>query len=190
MSTKDLIHSRRTIRKFRQTPLTADQLRSYIDAARVAPSAANLQPLKYIAVQSSEMVEKLFPLVKWAGYLAPDYDPKPGERPTAYVVVCVDSRISQRSSEMDVGAAVENLLLAAWEDGVGGCWMASVERAGVRKLLQIQEHLSISCVVALGYSAESPKEAAVEDSIKYYLDDTGTLCVPKRSMDEVLLDIR
>lgn len=189
MSTKDLIHSRRTIRKFRQTPLTADQLRSYIDAARVAPSAANLQPLKYIAVQSSEMVEKLFPLVKWAGYLAPDYDPKPGERPTAYVVVCVDSRISKKSSEMDVGAAVENLLLAALEDGVGGCWMASVERAGVRKLLQIQEHLSISCVVALGYSAESPKEAAVEASIQYYLDDTGTLCVPKRSMDEVLLDI-
>lgn len=189
MSTKEMIKSRRTIRKFRQTPLTAQQLKDYIDAARVAPSAANLQPLKYIAVQSREMAENMFPLVKWAGYLAPHYDPKPDERPVAYVVVCADSRISRKSSEMDVGAAVENLLLAAWEDGVGGCWMGSVERAGVRQLLNIEPHLSISCVVALGYSAEAPKEAAVDGSIQYYLDGTGTLCVPKRSMDEVLLDI-
>jgi len=107
----------------------------------------------------------------------------------AYVAVSVDSRISKKNSEMDVGAAVENLLLAAWEDGVGGCWMASVERAGVRKLLQIEEHLTISCVVALGYSGESPKETPVDDSIKYYLAETGTLRVPQRSMDEVLLDI-
>lgn len=189
MSTNELIKSRRTVRKFRQTPLTVEQLKKYIDAARVAPSAANWQPLKYIAVQSAQMTEKMFPLVKWAGYLAPHYDPKPDERPTAYVVVCVDSRISSRSSEMDVGAAVENLILSAWEDGVGACWIGSVERTAVRQLLNIEPHLTVSCVVALGYSAEAPKEVAVADGIEYYLDDTGTLCVPKRGMEEVLLEI-
>lgn len=189
MSIHTTIHARRTVRKFQQTPLSAQQLKTYINAARVAPSASNLQPLRYIAVQSHEMTEKMFPLVKWAGYLAPHYNPKPEERPTAYVVVCADTRIRKAGYDMDVGAAVENLMLTAWEDGVGACWIGSVERSAVRQLLHIPEYLVVSCVVALGYRGESPKEVAVAEGIAYYLDEIGTLCVPKQNLDTVLLDI-
>lgn len=188
MDIYNFIKSRRTIRKFTQEPLTQEQLKKYVDAARVAPSAANLQPLKYIVVQSSEMAEKMFPLVKWAGYLAPVYNPKEGERPTAYVVVCGDTTIRKDGYDMDVGAAVENMMLCALEDNVGACWMLSIDRNKIRELLNIDEHLAVSCVVAMGYLAERPKEAEVEEGdIKYYLDETDTLCVPKYTMDEVVI---
>ena len=64
MNIYEFIKSRRTIRKFRQDELSVEQLNKYIDAARVAPSAANIQPLKYVVVKSREMSEKMFPLVK------------------------------------------------------------------------------------------------------------------------------
>jgi nitroreductase len=188
MIMKNLIHARRTIRKFDQKPLTKEQLLRYVDAARVAPSGANLQPLKYALVYTRDMTEKVFPLVKWAAYLAPDYNPKEHERPTGYVVVCADTDIRKNGYDMDVGAAVENLILCALADGVGACWMASVDREAVRELLRIPQNLEISCVVALGYPAESPEEVAVtEGNIRYYLSENGTLQVPKRSLEDVLL---
>ena len=188
MNIYEFIKSRRTIRKFRQDELSVEQLNKYIDAARVAPSAANIQPLKYVVVKSREMSEKMFPLVKWAGYLAPDYNPKEGERPTAYIVVCADTTIRKAGYDMDIGAAVENMMLCALADNVGACWMLSIDRDEIRKLLSIDEHLEISCVVAMGYLAETPKEAAVVNGdIKYYLDETDTLCVPKRGMDDIVI---
>lgn len=188
MNINELLKARRTIRKFKQTPISKEQLAEYIDAARVAPSAANLQPLKYIAVQSAEMVEKMFELVKWAAYLAPDYNPKEGERPAAYIVVCADESVRKNGYELDAGAAIENLIISALADGVGSCWMGSVDRPKTAELLALPENLVICGVVALGYPAETPKEVEMtEGDVKYYQDKENTLCVPKRSLDDVLI---
>lgn len=187
MNVFELIKSRRTIRKFLQKPLSQNQLISYIDAARVAPSGANLQPLKYIAVQSTDMVEKVFPLLKWAGYLE-DYAPKDGECPVAYIVVCVDKDIRPNGGDLDVGASVENIILSALSEDVGTCWLASVDRDALANLLDVPDNLYISSVVALGYPAENPVMVEVTDDIKYYLDDK-TLCVPKRSVNDVVVKI-
>lgn len=184
----ELIKSRRTIRKFKQTPLSEAQLLRYVDAARHAPSAGNLQPLKYAVVHSRAMTEKIFPLVKWAAYLAPLYNPEEEERPTAYVVVCADTSIRQSDYETDVGAAVENLILSAWADGVGSCFMGAIDRPKIGELLKLPANLKIICVVALGYPAEMPKIVELEDDdIQYYLNDEGTLCVPKRNLEDVLI---
>lgn len=187
MDIKELIKSRRTIRKFRQEAISHDKLISYIENARVAPSAANLQPLKYAVVESGEMAEKMFPLVKFAGYLAPNYNPREGEHPVAYIVICGDESIKKAGYDIDVGAAAENIIISALADGIGTCWMAAIDREAIHKLLELPENLAISCVLAMGYPSESPKEVAMEDdNVKYYLEDE-TLCVPKRSMDEVLI---
>ena len=186
MNIIELIKSRRTIRKFEQTPLKREQLLNYIDAARVAPSAANLQPLKYVVVNSQEMNDKIFENVKWAGYLAPDYNPKEDERPTAYIIVCVDRHISKNGAETDVGASVENIILSALSEGVGACWMGAIDRKGIGEAIDLPENLDISCVVAMGYPKENPKEVELADSVKYYLED-DTLCVPKRQMDEIVI---
>ncbi len=189
MNTYELIQSRRTIRKFNRQSVSAEQLKRYINAARVAPSAANIQPLKYIAVQSCEMTQKIFPLVRWAGYLAPDYNPCENEQPAAYVAVCADLSLRKSGYELDAGAAAENLILTALEDGVGACWMGAISYEKISEFLGIAEPLKLLFVIALGYPAETPSEASCDGSIKYYVGSDGNLQVPKRSADDVIIKI-
>lgn len=185
-----LLQSRRTIRKFRREKLTKKQLETYVNAARLAPSAANLQPLRFVAVTDEKMTEKLFPLVKWAGYLAPNYTPQEGERPVAYIAVCTDCSVRAAGYETDAGAAVENLILSALADGVGACWMGAIDVPKITELLDIREPLKLLYVVALGYPAETPQETEMKaNHVEYYLDAEGTLQVPKRTLDEVLIKI-
>ena len=81
---------------------------------------------------------------------------------------------------------MENMILSALCDGVGSCWIGSVDREALALLLSLPENLTITSVIALGYPAEEPREAEVFDGdIKYYLEN-GTLCVPKRSLEEVI----
>ena len=189
MSVYDLILNRRTIRKFEQKPITDEMMKKYINAARLAPSAANRQPLKYVGIVSKVKVSEVFDNVKWAGYLAPDYNPKENERPTAFIAVCVDNDISKAGYDMDIGASIENIILTALEDGVGACWMGAIDKPKITEILNLPENLTLSCVVALGFSAETPKDVEMCDGdVKYYLEN-GTLCVPKRSLDEVILEI-
>jgi nitroreductase len=186
MNVYDAIVSRRTIRKFRQTSIAEDTLRKLVDAARLAPQAANLQPIKYVVVNDKGLLDPIFSTTKWAGYLAPEGTPQPGERPVAYVVVLVDREIRDSGYETDAGAAVENLILAAVGEGIGSCWIGSVDRNRVRELLDIPERYIIHTLVALGYPAESPVAIGAEGSIRYYKDEAGTLHVPKRRLEEVM----
>ncbi len=188
MDVNELLQNRRTIRKFRQEKLTDKQLRVYINAARVAPSGANLQPLKFIVVSSDEMTAKLFPLVKWAGYLAPAYNPAEKERPVAYVAVCADLSIRAAGYEADAGAAIENLILSALSDGVGACWMGAIDVKKISELLELEDNLKLLYMVALGYPDESPQESKMENNdVKYYLGEDRSLHVPKRTLDEVII---
>lgn len=187
MGVYEVIQNRRTIRRFEQTPLTAAQLRKYVDAARLAPSGANLQPLKYVIVRSEGMVEKVFQRVHWAAYIAPEGTPEAGERPMAYIAQIADLDIKKSGYELDAGAAVENILLAAEEDGVGACWMGAIDYAEISKMLGLKETEKLIGVVAMGVKAEQPVEEAWQGDVKYYKDETGTLHVPKRPLDEVIL---
>lgn len=186
MDVKELIRKRRTVRKFEAKPISKKQLEEYIDAARLAPSAANLQPLKYVVVNSGKMNAKLFEKLKWAGYLAPNYNPKDDERPASYIVICADKKIRENGFDTDMGMAAENIVLAALSDGVGSCVLGAIDREGIRELLSLEENLAVLSVIALGYPKEEPREVVMKDSVKYYLDD-NTLCVPKRSMEEILI---
>ena len=69
MNTLNAIKSRRTTRKFKQTQLSHNDIYDLIDAARVAPTGANLQSLKYMIVADKDVREKMFPHIKYAGYI-------------------------------------------------------------------------------------------------------------------------
>lgn len=187
MDFQALIRARRTIRKFEQKPVSKEQLHRYIDAARLAPSAANMQPLKYVPVSRPALCKKLFPLTRWAGYLS-DYAPKEGERPTAYIAVCADLNIRKNGYELDAGAAAENIILSALSDGVGACWMGAIDYQKISELLGLDESVKLLYVIALGYPKESPSTVELEDeNVKYFIGEDAALKVPKRSLEEVII---
>jgi nitroreductase len=186
MSLYDLIVSRRSIRQFKPESISREILKDIANAGRLAPSAANRQPLEFVVVEEEGIRNDLFPCLKWAGYIAPEGDPKPGQEPRAYLVVLANSKIREKGFEWDVGAAVENMILAAWDKGIGSCWIISVERDRVRDLLRIPELFRIDSVLALGYPAEKPLVEDMKDSIQYWKDDQGRLHVPKRKLEDVL----
>jgi len=187
ISTYELILKRRTIRKFKQVKIEPSTLTKLINAARHAPSASNLQPIKYIIVDDQNEVKEMFKHVKWAGYIAPEGNPKEGEEPVAYIIVLADTRIRKSGYELDIGAAIQNILLTAAEEGIGTCWIGSVDRDAVRKLFNIEDHLVINSVIALGYNGEEPVVEDMEDSIKYYKDENGVLHVPKRKLEDIII---
>lgn len=186
MSTYELILQRRTIRRFKQEPIDPALLEKCANAARIAPSGANLQPLEYIVVSDPSLVAQVFAHTAWAGYL-PDWEPAPGERPVAYIFIVVNRECRAGGAEMDVGIAAENITLTALEAGVGSCMMGSLERPTLAKLLAVPKHCEIALTVALGYPAEDPvMEEMTSDSIKYYRDENDRLHVPKRPLAQIL----
>ncbi|HZK71401.1 MAG TPA: nitroreductase family protein [Clostridia bacterium] len=187
MNTYDLILKRRTIRKFKQQSIERATLEKLINVARLAPSAANLQPLKYKIVDDTDTVKKVFENVKWAGYIAPTGNPAEGETPVAYIAILVDTEISKGDCGMDIGAAAQNIFLAALEDGIGTCWMGAIDRMKIREILNIPERYVLNTVIALGYPLENPVYENENGSIKYYKDHDGVLHVPKRKLQDIIL---
>ncbi len=186
MGLYDLILSRRTIRQFKSDPVARAVLEQLVNAARLAPSAANLQPLEFVVVDKEEVRRQLFPCLKWAGYIAPEGDPKPGQEPVAYIIVVVNLKVRKRDYEHDAGAAVENMILAAWEKGIGSCWIKSVESVKVAEVLKIPGKYEVDSVLALGYPAEKPLVEEMKNSPKYWKDEEGRLHVPKRKLNSII----
>jgi len=186
MNLYDVILSRRSIRQFKPDSLAREALVRIVEAGRLAPSAANLQPLEFVVVDDRDICAKFFPCLKWAAYVAPQGNPRPGQEPVAYVVVLVNTAVREKMFEYDVGAAVENMILTALADGIGSCWLISIDREKAAQILGVPEGLRIDSVLALGRPAESPVVEELKDSAKYWKDDEGRLHVPKRPLARVL----
>jgi len=186
MDLQRLITSRRSIRQFESKSIPGEILEKIVDAGRLAPSAANLQPLSFIIADAPEVRDRIFPCLKWAAYIQPAGNPKPGREPRAYVIVLVDKRIREKMYEYDVGAAVENMALCAWGEGIASCWLISIDKPALRTILEVPDPIEIDSVLALGYPAEVSVVEDFRDSPRYWKDDAGTFHVPKRKLTSVL----
>ncbi|MCX7715257.1 MAG: nitroreductase family protein [Clostridia bacterium] len=187
MNVYDAIMERRTIRKFTQEKIETDKLIKLVDCARMAAYGANLQPLKFMIIQSKEILDELFDFIKWAGYLE-NGAPMEEERPTAYIAVLGDCTLKASGNyEVEAGAAVTTMMLAAQEEGLATCWLGAINREKIKQTLKLEENLSVVYLLALGYPAQKSVADKMTDSVKYYLDKNNVLHVPKRSLDEVLV---
>jgi nitroreductase len=186
---KELIGRTRSYRRFDQIHrVPGELLDELVGLARLSASGANLQPLKYILSCDPGTNQAIFPTLGWAAYLKGWPGPADGERPTAYIVVLLDTEIS-KSAGVDHGIACQNILLGAVERGFGGCMIATINREALRRILEIPERYEILLVVALGRPAE---QVVVDDmepgqDIKYYRDPEGVHHVPKRRLEEIVL---
>src|SRR5512136_1423376 len=146
---KDLVLQNRSYRRFHEDyRIEADAVRDLIDLARLCGSAGNLQPLRYIFSCDPEKNALIFPHLAWARYLKDWSGPCEGEKPTAHIVVLGDTDIT-RSFGCDCGIAAQTILLGAVEKGLGGCMIASIDRDGLRRALNIAPRFEILLVVAL-----------------------------------------
>ncbi|NOY58618.1 MAG: nitroreductase [Calditrichaeota bacterium] len=187
MTVFELIWKRRTIRRFRQEKIPVDLLTAIVDTGRIAPSASNLQPLEFIMVDDEDLLPQIFVNTRWAGYLPNDEGrPPKGQEPTAFIVILVNIDIAGNWAGHDVGAAGENMILAALSEGIGSCWIASVNAKAVSRILKIPQNYRIDSVIAMGYPNEQPVSEPMRDSIEYYKDESGVLHVPKRQLDDIL----
>lgn len=195
------ILERRSIRSFHRRGIAAKELRRMVNAARVAPSAANLQTSEYLVVTAKSLCRQLFKHLKWAGYIAPEGNPKPGCEPAAYIIILVNKkkvsqpimgrgekglRYSFKAALRDVGAAAENIMLFAQSRGIASCWLGAINRPKIRKIFSIPRHLEVDSVIALGYPKMVSRLARYKGSVKYWLDSEGILHVPKRPLGEII----
>jgi nitroreductase len=186
---RDLILKNRSYRRFAQEPaIDRATLETLIDLARLSSSGGNLQPLKFLLSCDPERNARIFAVLEWAAYYEDWPGPAEGERPTAYVVVCHDRNISEKSM-CDHGIASQSVLLGAAERGIGGCMLGSVDRPKLRAELGIAQNLRILMVVALGYPGETIQIEAVgpDGSIRYWRDEQGVHHVPKRKLADLVV---
>jgi len=178
------IAARRTIRKYEQRNVPEEVLIRCVDAARLSPSAANLQPLKYVIINDEKLLKLVFGTLSWAGYL-PNYQPSLEETPRAYIVMLLDKEIRKNAGE-DAGIAAMSISMVAYDEGLGSCILGAVDRERLREVLSVPDELDIVLVVSLGYPAESPiADKVANRDMKYWLDSEGVLHVPKRSFEEI-----
>jgi nitroreductase len=188
MNLKELIVKTRTYRRFDEShKIDNKSLESFIELARLSPSGANKQPLKFLYYNSGETCGKIFPYLAWAGYLTDWPGPEKGERPTSYIIILGDKSISEIFG-VDHGIAAHSILLGASDAGLGGCIIGSIKRDELADELSIPDNFEILLVLAIGKPVEN---VIIEDiknnDVKYWRDNNKNHHVPKRSLDELIV---
>jgi len=189
MMLKDLIKKSRSYRRFDENKKISKQtLKDLIDLARLGPSAANRQPLKYIITNDKKTNDNLFEDLSWAGYIKDWAGPQKGERPSAYIIMLGDKDIAENFWD-DPGIAAQNIMLGAAEKELGGCILGALDKDNIRDKLNIDNKYDILYVLALGKPKEKVKIESTKETgnIKYWRDDNDIHHVPKRELSELII---
>ncbi|MHB8170515.1 MAG: nitroreductase family protein [Thermincolia bacterium] len=163
MELMEVIKARRSIRKYRQDEVVEEKVEYVLEAARLAPSWKNLQCWQFIVVRSAEGRRAL------AGAFV---DANPGkkalEAAPVVIVLCADSEKSEvlegkQYYLVDVAIAMEHLVLAAQDKGLGTCWMGLFDEKVMQAALGIPENIRIVAVTPLGYPDQEPSPRPRKD---------------------------
>ena len=144
MEVYEAIRSRVTVREFKTDPVPEAVVRKILRAGRWAPSAGNRQPWHFIVVRDRGRLRQIAGLAPGGAFI--------GEAPFAIAVAMESPRLAQ----FDAARAIENMLLVAWAEGVGTCYVGNMERDPIKELLGIPPQMELITVMPYGY----PKDAA------------------------------
>ncbi len=186
---KELLEADRTVRRFDASrPVAHETLRELVGLTRFCASGRNAQPLRYRLVTDPDECARLFPALAWAGYYKEWPGPDEHERPTAYMVQCLDTELG-KDCLCDDGLQLQAITLGATAKGLAGCIIKSFNKVTVVNALNIPERYTPRYVLALGYAAEKVKlvDMGPDGDFKYYRDSEWTQCVPKRALSELII---
>jgi len=153
MDVSEAIRKRCSVRQFRDRVIPDDILHSIIEAARWAPSPFNTQPWEFIIIKNKETLKAISKHARYSGYLS--------EVPLAIAVIVppINPKFSWVESigepRFAAAMAVQNMMLAAWEVGIGTCWV-SIERDRVAEILEVPETHFVLTVMPIGYPEAIP----------------------------------
>jgi len=187
----DLIRRCRTYRRFHARRAVSNAtLRQLVDLARLSASAGNKQPIRFLLSCTAERNARIFPHLRWAGYLI-DWDgPAPDEQPAAYIVLLGDRRVTE-NVRWDDAICAWSIALGAAEQGLGACIIGAFDRNALGADLALTERYEPLLVVALGEPAETVvlEEVGPEGDIRYWRDEAQVHHVPKRRLDDLVVDL-
>lgn len=152
----DAIRTRRSIRRYKSTPVPESLLKDVLNAARLAPSADNAQPWKIIVVMDEQTKAKLASACNGQKFIA--------QAPLVLVACGLPEEAFQTvggymsSHVIDASIALDHLTLAAHAHGLGTCWIAWFKEEKVRELLGIPEDVRVIALTPLGYPDEAPEK--------------------------------
>ncbi len=187
---KDLILKNRSYRRFdEKIEISSIELTEMVNAARLSASGKNAQSLKYILSDDRDLNNLIFPTLAWAGYITNWSGPTEGERPSAYIIQLHDKNLST-NYYCDDGIALQSILLTAVEKGYGGCIIASLKKKELSTILNLPDNYEILHVIALGKPIEKVViDDIVDDNIKYWRDEDDIHHVPKRTIEDLIVDV-
>ncbi|RLI98297.1 MAG: hypothetical protein DRO99_01055 [Candidatus Aenigmatarchaeota archaeon] len=170
METSDCINTRATVREYDTKEISDDIIKDLIAAATRAPSSGNVQDWEFVIVKTPEGKKALASAAFEQSFI---------ERSPVVVVACANLEASARAygergkslySIQNVSAAVENMLLAAWDKGIGGCWVGAFSEDAVRDAVVMPTETRPLALITLGYPANRPpasRREPVEDVIHW-----------------------
>ena len=141
MDVFEAVQKRHSIRAYDSTPIPDEKLKKILEAARLAPSAGNVQPWHFIVVTDVEKRKKLAQ-ARFANFIS---------QAPAVIVGCGDQRASPDWYFVDVSIAMQNMVLTATSEGLGTCWIGSFDEDQVRGMLRIPEKFRVVALLTVGY---------------------------------------
>jgi nitroreductase len=139
------IQSRPAVRSFRLEPISEDIIKKILHAGRLAHSQRNRQPWRFIVIQNRDTLKQIGALASTGPYIA--------EAPLAIALAIEGAK----NPSIDATRAAECLMLAAWSEGVGSCWVGGIDRPKVKALLGIPEEAELVTVIPFGYPTDEEK---------------------------------
>jgi nitroreductase len=148
------LKTRRSVRVYKEKPVPRELIEDIIDAARLAPSANNIQPWDFVVVTKPETRKKIADLTDYGKFIG-----------QSGACVAVFAKGVKHYLE-DGSAATENILVAAHALGLGTCWVAGYKKdyaEPIAKLLDVPDGHHLVAVISLGYPAEEPEAHGKRD---------------------------
>ena len=181
MDVIDAIRTRRSIRKFTDRPVEPEKLQAVLEAARLAPSWANMQCWRFVVVEAPEVRERISELSYVESFFATrGYKFNPAQKALAQapvvVVACAEPEQSgdlggQQYYMTDMGIAAENLMLAAHSFGLGSVFVGVFQEEQIGELLDIPPGVRIVGLFPIGYPLDEvkggPPRKPLEEIVSY-----------------------
>ena len=192
MNVYEATTKRRSIRRFQDKKVPYAALEKCIEAARLAPCGRNSQVCEYLIIDDPAGLATVFDNIGGSVKLPPEKGgPRPDQRAKAYILVLINKALEgdasrRRITQLDIGMAVENIILVALEQGIGACPVMMFNEANLREPFRIPDEYDIGLAIVMGYPDEGPVTDIAGTSLTIYVDDKGVRHVPKRKLEDIV----